>query len=365
MDSEKPQQELALSPRAKVSMVATAVVVVAAALKVAAVAVLPVVAALLLAVMLWPLRTWLTRWMPNWLAATVCGALMVACVLLVIGWASYASVATADQFRNSREKYVEKYSSARSWFNGLGVPEGMLPSVDGDDSSESSEESSPSSSEQLLEESTRQKITQLAAGGLRSMAEVAAALTLTIFLACLALAEGEAWAKWFRDRVRDRRFRAFKRFVDSVAAKTRRYFLAKTVSGTLSGLATGIWLATMSVPLAIVWGVFTFAMNFIPNIGAIISGVPPTVLAIVQLGWTKGLVVAGGLLTIEVVAGNLVDPYVLGNMMKLSTFVVLCSLVFWGWMWGVAGAVMAPVLTVALLTAISEFNAKRTPGDDW
>jgi AI-2 transport protein TqsA len=113
----------------------------------------------------------------------------------------------------------------------------------------------------------------------------------------------------------------------------------------------------MGVPMALIWGVLTLFMNYVPNIGALLSGGPPIVLAIVELGWTKGLSIAAGLVVIETVVGNLVDPFLQGNMLKISVYVTLASLVFWGWLWGAAGAVMAPLLTVTIVTAVGRVHA--------
>lgn len=207
----------------------------------------------------------------------------------------------------------------------------------------------------------RRGIAMLVTGGLRSAAGIAAALLLTVFLAFLALLEGERWAAWTREHLSRGLYEALDEFTAEVSSQTRWYFLGKTIGGLVSGGATWLWLLAMDVPMALMWGVFTFFMNYIPNVGALISGVPPTLLAIVELGWGGGLIVGGGLFVIETLVGNLVDPFVQGSMMELSMFVVLASLIFWGWLWGIAGAVMAPVLTAVLIAAAQAFREMPVP----
>ena len=204
-------------------------------------------------------------------------------------------------------------------------------------------------------------------GGLRSALGVMAAILLTVFLLYLALWEGDRWDLWARKHLTFRRYSEARALVHLWSKQTRRYFLAKTISGLISGGATALWLWIMGVPLPLVWGALTLLLNYVPNIGAVISGLPPTVLALIELGWWEGLIVAGGLIAIETLVGNLVDPLLGGNFLGLSTFVVLASLVFWGWLWGIAGAVMAPVLTAMIVSAFRQWPEGREvsrPGDE-
>jgi predicted PurR-regulated permease PerM len=84
------------------ALIAGGIVLVAGAANIAAVVVVPIVASLFLCVLLWPLRRWLSRWMPSWVAAMACSAVLIGVMLVVIGWASYASVSAAEQFRASQ-----------------------------------------------------------------------------------------------------------------------------------------------------------------------------------------------------------------------------------------------------------------------
>lgn len=340
------------------AVIAAGIVLVAGAANIAAVVVLPIVAGLFLCAMLWPLRRWLSRWMPSWIAAMACCTLLIAVMLVVIGWASYASVSAAEQFRSSQEEYVEQYQGLRDWLTDVGLPSDVLPDLN----QGAPVFGVPNDQQMLLGEDLRRSLAMLVTGGLRSAAGIAAALLLTIFLAFLALLEGDRWASWAREHVSSGLYGALEDFTEEVSSQTRWYFLGKTITGLISGVATWVWLMSMDVPMAVVWGVFTFFMNFIPNVGALISGAPPTLLAIVELGWGGGLVVGAGLFVIETLVGNLIDPYVHGRMMELSMFVVLASLIFWGWLWGIAGAVMAPVLTAVLIAAAHAFRGMPVPG---
>ena len=82
-------------------------------------------------------------------------------------------------------------------------------------------------------------------------------------------------------------------------------------------------------------------------------------LAFVQLGVGWGLLAAGGLIVMEQVLGDFVDPRLQGRTLNVSSLVVLLSVIFWGWIWGVPGALIAVPLTVTLILVCANTDALR------
>lgn len=115
----------------------------------------------------------------------------------------------------------------------------------------------------------------------------------------------------------------------------------------LISLATGflVWaaLAAIGVDFAVTWGAIAFFMNFIPTLGSIIASIPPILLALVQFYPNPWPCVAtlAALLAIQMTIGNVIAPKIMGDRLNLSPVVVLLSLVFWGWLWGVIGALLS------------------------
>jgi AI-2 transport protein TqsA len=97
----------------------------------------------------------------------------------------------------------------------------------------------------------------------------------------------------------------------------------------------------------------------VPNIGSLIAGIPPTLLAFLDLGFGWGLLVAGGLLAIDQFIGNYLDPRLMGHTLNISSLVVLISVIFWGWIWGVVGTLLAVPMTVTIMIACSHVPALR------
>ncbi len=133
-----------------------------------------------------------------------------------------------------------------------------------------------------------------------------------------------------------------------VMHEIRHYIGIKTVVSAATGLLIGAWVGLLGVDFFIFWGLVAFVLNFIPNLGSIIAAVPTTLLAMVQIGVGRGLLVAFGYLVVNMVVGNLIEPHLMGRRLGLSTLVVVLSLVFWGWVWGPIGMLLSVPLTMVL-----------------
>lgn len=138
------------------------------------------------------------------------------------------------------------------------------------------------------------------------------------------------------------------------------YLGLKTLISLMTGMLVAGALAFLQVPFALLWGVLAFILNFIPNIGSLISVVPPVAITLFQFGsFPRALVVAAILAAIQLVVGNIVEPKLMGRGLNLSPLVVLVSLVFWGWMWGISGMLLSVPLTAAIKIAFEQLDSTR------
>ena len=146
---------------------------------------------------------------------------------------------------------------------------------------------------------------------------------------------------------------------DRMAGKFERYFLVQAFTSVLTGLLTWGWCALLGVEFAFVWGLVAFTFNFVPTVGSILAVVPPTLFALAFSGLGTGLGVLAGLTAIQLILGNFVDPALQGKAVQLSPVVVLLAVVFWGWLWGIGGAIIAVPMTIAVTLVFQEFEATR------
>ena len=128
----------------------------------------------------------------------------------------------------------------------------------------------------------------------------------------------------------------------------QRYLGIKTVASLITGVLAGLLCWAAGLDFFILWGILAFALNFIPVIGSIVAGVPPVILALLVSGMPSALLVAGGYLLINNLIGNFLEPILVGRRLGISTLVVVVSVMFWGWVWGPLGMLLAVPLTMMI-----------------
>jgi len=142
----------------------------------------------------------------------------------------------------------------------------------------------------------------------------------------------------------------------TIAEETWRYVLIKGMISFFTGIATWIFLWLMGIEYAALWGIMAFFFNFIPNIGPIISSVPPIALALFDYGFGSCVIVIFGLIAINCIGGYYYEPRYLGDGLGLSALVVLVSLIFWGWLFGVIGMFLSAPLTMVVKIVLNSFD---------
>ncbi len=144
-----------------------------------------------------------------------------------------------------------------------------------------------------------------------------------------------------------------------IAAGVNRYLGIKTLTSLLTGAIVGFALSLQEIDYAIMWGLFAFFLNFIPNIGSIIAAIPAVILSLVQFGGGAALVTGSIYLAVNMVVGSFLEPRVMGKGVGLSVLVVFLSLAFWGWILGPVGMLLSVPLTMAVRIALDGSENSR------
>ncbi len=138
-----------------------------------------------------------------------------------------------------------------------------------------------------------------------------------------------------------------------------QYLGIKTLTSLATGVAIALWLVVQGVDYPVMWGVFAFLFNYIPNIGSIIAAVPAVLLALVQLGPVPAAFTGLGFLIVNTVVGSVIEPRIMGKGIGLSALVVFLSLAFWGWVLGPVGMLLSVPLTMAVKIALGGRDSTR------
>jgi AI-2 transport protein TqsA len=301
-----------------------ACIVIIAGLRAAQPLLVPLALAAFLTVTSMPLLTWLRSMRVPSLFAVPLVLLLIVALLAAIGFIATNSIL---EIREAVPAYVDRfgeiYASAVGWLVEHRV---MVPGA----------------VEEVLFGPTRlmNLVTWLLRGlaGFMQMAFLVALITLFL----LAEASGVP-----------RKVRALPGQADAdlhryglIMAEVQRYLAIKTLTSLSTGVMIGLFAVIIGLDFPLFWGLTAFLLNYIPTIGSLVAAVPAVLLALVQLGPGGALLTGVGYLSVNTVIGSLIEPAVMGRGLGLSPFVVLVTLLFWGFVWGPVGMLLSLPLTM-------------------
>jgi AI-2 transport protein TqsA len=141
--------------------------------------------------------------------------------------------------------------------------------------------------------------------------------------------------------------------------EVQSYLAVKTVVSLTTGVLVGSAAALLGVDFALLWGLLAFVLNFVPSVGSIIAGIPAVLIALIQLGPGTALALAACYLVVNIGLGNLLEPAIMGRRLGMSTFFVILSVVYWGFVWGPVGMLLSLPLTLAVKIGLEQSSELR------
>ncbi len=311
---------------ARFLFVAACAVVVVAGLRMGAPILVPFALAVFLAVLTLPIMIGLTRMrVPARLAVLVAVLVDVA----VFGLIVLLAVRSLGDVQTRFPVYVARFRSLwLDWMAALearGLPIGGLASFEFIDA---------------------RAIADLLGSTLQGVASILSATFVVLLILTFILSEATVFPEKFR-AILGRQDDGAPR-LRKVVEEVQEYLGIKTLVSLATGILIGLWAYTLQLDFPVLLGIIGFALNYVPTIGSVLASIPAILLAIVQVSPGYAVVVAAGYLAINVVFGNFIEPSLLGRRLGLSTLVVILSLLFWGWIWGPVGMLLAVPLTMVL-----------------
>ncbi len=161
-----------------------------------------------------------------------------------------------------------------------------------------------------------------------------------------------------RDDLRDRFIRLVgakdlnrtTRVIEDAARRVSQYLIVQVGVNVIYALPIGFGLWMLGLPNAVLFGLLTLVLRFIPYIGSAISGILPMIVAFaISPDWSLLLWTAALFGVVEMVTSNFIEPYLYGGRTGVSPLAIIVSAVFWTWIWGPMGLILATPLTVCLV----------------
>lgn len=294
---------------------------------------LPVIVSVLLACVCYPIVRRLNRQLRvPWAAGTILMALVFVTVVTLLSSIIGTSLTT---FLNQYSKYESRFLSIYKVF----ADTLNLPFYD-----------DKSFFENIWSQMKVREIVQQVAlsfsGNLISFAKSLGMVLLLMVFLLIEMRDGrEKIDAVFRGKVQGRIMKITKKII----TETVRFISIKFFISLATGVLVYVFLRIVRVDFAVMWGFFAFVMNFIPTFGSIFSVLLTTLFALLQFypALFPAVFVFVSLTLVNLIFGNILEPRIEGTNLGLSPFVILVSLLFWGWMWGFAGMILAvPVMVV-------------------
>ena len=213
------------------------------------------------------------------------------------------------------------------------------------------------SSDSLSETFNPAKIIGMTAGLLNGLGGLIGSTVTVFFMALFLLLEMNSFSLKTKSISKNNNMSLA--FVETIISSIRNYLSIKTISSLLTGVIIWVCLLILGVDYAILWALIAFLFNYIPNIGSIIAAIPAIIFVLVQLGfggaaWT-GIIFLG----VNMIVGNVIEPKMMSKGLGLSTYVVFVSLIFWGFILGIAGMFLSVPLTMTIKIILEQNDKTR------
>ena len=287
----------------------------------------PVFLVLTLVITVSPLRRWLVRRsVPSALASVISLLAIYALLIVILGsvvWSVYRLVATLPQYATA---FTKIFNSLTSLVERLGF-----------------------SGDQIRKLASSFQVSSLSgpAQSLLSALTGGASLLLLIVVVVLFMAFEQAGMPERIAVIRQSRPHIADGLLN-FAGRVRKYWIVTTVFGLIVAVLDVVALFVIGVPLALTWGVLAFVTNYIPNVGFVIGLVPPALIALLDGGVGSMIAVIVVYVVLNVVVQTIIQPRFTGDAVGISGTVAFISLIFWAYVLGGLGALVAIPATLFL-----------------
>ena len=309
-----------------------AVIIIFAAIIYAKVLISQLLIALFLSIICVQPITWLEqKKMPRWLA------LIIVVLLMIIIFSGFGFVigGALSSFSGNLSKYDETLTSISNTFiqnlndQGIRIP--------------------PDQISKLIQPA---KILQYTASVLNTLFNMVGNTFLVFLITLFILMEFASFAVKAR-AIRSESNKSIAYF-STILKNIRHYLAIKTLLCLAVGFLIYFALLIIGVDYPLLWALIAGLMNYIPNIGSIISTIPTVLFALVQLGVGGAIWTLIATMVIHNVLGNFLEPKIMGKGLGLSPLVVLLSLLFWGFVLGMAGMFLSVPLTMTIMIILDQ-----------
>ncbi len=312
-------------------LVVAGLIVIGAGVRSTSSIVAPIFLVITLVITVAPLRSVLIRrrW-PSWLASVISLLAIYALLVLILGSVVFAVVRLVETLPQYADAFNQIFTQLLALADRLGYGQAQIEQL--------------ASSVQLSSlTGPAQALLSGISGGLSLLVLIA---TVVIFLAFDAGSLPERLAV-----IRETRPHIAEGLVN-FGQRVRKYWIVTTVFGFIVAVLDVIGLLIIGVPLYLTWGVLAFVTNYIPNIGFVLGVIPPALIALLDGGVGSAIAVVVLYTVINIVVQTIIQPRFTGDAVGISAPVAFISLIFWAFLLGTLGALLAIPATLFIKSVL-------------
>lgn len=146
---------------------------------------------------------------------------------------------------------------------------------------------------------------------------------------------------------------------DSFGKKLNSYLAIKTITSFITGLFIAGGLGVLGIDFALLLGLISFLLNYIPSIGSVLAVIPAILVTLIGADVSNVYWVIALYLSINITMGNIIEPRYMGKVLGLSVVVIFFSLIFWGWVLGPVGMFLAIPLSMTIKIALESHSSTK------
>lgn len=323
-----------ISPLLHNLLLSACVIVIIAGMRAASPLLSPLLLALFLAMLLYPAYQWLlNRGIPTWLTVSlmICGVLLVGVCLLGLLWLSI------EQLRTNLFLYASRLTGQaarlQSWLETVGVDAPRLLT------------------QELL---NRQLVITTTTGLLTTIGSLLSTTFFVLVATVFLLLQTNHLSTRFDGELESHNVLSAQAL--QVAQRVAHFFAIRVRVNLLVAAGITLWLMVLGVDLAILWGILAFFLGFVMYVGLAIAALFPALLALAEAGPNWAILVIAGFFVINVGVENVLAPAMMAQGLNLAPVVTLASLLFWVWVLGPLGFILAIPLTVIVVMILASYH---------
>ncbi|WP_158598437.1 AI-2E family transporter [Notoacmeibacter ruber] len=287
----------------------------------------------------WPLRDWFCERLPSTVLAYAATILTLFLLMLAFfGIVFFSLGRVAMSLADNQESFRTLYDRLMEYANAHNIP---VPFLSDDESS------------------GYDRLATMARSFLAALYAVVTYLGLISVIVILGFPEVPALARRVSQQYREGREELFETAA-AIASSFRSYLLMTLIASLITGVCSTLLSFAFGLELALTWGVLNFMLNFVPVVGNIIGIIPPALYAVVQFGgWQMPLAIFVAFGLMQIIISNFAYPWLQSKGVSLPAVIIVLSLLFWSWCWGMVGSLFAVPLTTMSLIILWHFDASR------